>query len=748
MNGMIVPRTEEEIEGAVFEAALGLEPEDREIFLARWFRDDREGLQRITKLLYSHREASSFFIEAREIRAEVAGEVLDQMTEGVAPPFVAPQASAEGPGGIIGPYRIIDRIGEGGCGIVYEAHQEQPLKRKVAIKVIRLGMDTENVIARFEMERQALARMDHQNIARVLDAGATEQGRPYFVMELVEGEKITSYCDRQNLKNSDRLSLFIQVCHAIQHAHQKGVIHRDIKPSNILVAENNGVPSPKVIDFGIAKATDSRANGHFTLTSSDQFVGTPAYMSPEQIDMAGVDVDTRSDVYSLGVLLFELLTSRTPFDPEKLANSGMAEMRRTLLYADHPLPSKLLTTTPREGLMEIAAFRHVDPSRLISSVRGDLDWIVMKAMEKDRNRRYQTVNALASDVQRYLGDLPVTARPPGKIYLTGKFIRRNRVAFASAVAVLSSLVIGLGAATSLYLREKDALSEQERLGKEAEAARGEESRLRLQAQARANVSKVVLLLNEGKIREADALLQETPLLSIEPSQEAATVFRALGSWNATYGRWNQAVNCFVLLNQANRFEQPVKILNGSDLLATAPALLEGNDIAAYETFRKEALERYLPVETSLQAEHLLKPLLLLPIDMESLRRLKPAADLCERSLWVDLERSTFPPWEALALGLFRYRSGDFKGTIESCDEGLSHRHKNACRDSINCLKAMACHRMGQKAKATEFYEMALAGHHKSPDSGFAESRPSNPEWFDASVTSILLKEAKDTLSEN
>ncbi|MDB6076537.1 MAG: serine/threonine protein kinase, partial [Akkermansiaceae bacterium] len=482
-----------DVEGVIFEAALALEdPAVQQAFLKRSFQGDPKGLAEMTVLLSSARDAASFFVEAREQRTIVASDVLADITRMDLPCTPEPAVQAEGPGTRIGRYRLVKRIGEGGCGVVYEAEQEQPMRRRVALKVIRLGMDTEGVIARFEIERQALALMDHPNIARVLDAGSTVSGRPYFVMELVDGEKITSYCDERGLGNTERLELFIQVCQAIQHAHQKGIIHRDIKPSNILITHHDGAASPKVIDFGIAKATDPQLTGETAFTAHDQFMGTPAYMSPEQVDMVGIDVDTRSDIYSLGVLLFELLTSRTPFDGEELVKSGLSEMRRTLLETPRPLPSQMLATASVDGLADIAARRHLEPQRLISFVRGDLDWIAMKAMERNRNRRYQTVNSLAMDVQRFLNNQPVIARPPGRFYLFGKFVRRNRLAVVSCVAVALSLIAGLGAAMTLYFRERQALVEQARLSRETEASREAEARLRREAQARANVSRVAL----------------------------------------------------------------------------------------------------------------------------------------------------------------------------------------------------------------------------------------------------------------
>ena len=300
---------------------------------------------------------------------------------------------------MIGPYKLLEQIGEGGFGVVFMAEQQRPVRRRVALKVIKPGMDTRQVIARFEAERQALALMDHPNISRVLDAGATESGRPYFVMELVRGIPLSEFCDQNRLTVGERLELFITVCHAVQHAHQKGIIHRDIKPNNVLVTLHDGTPVAKVIDFGVAKATGQQLTEKTLFTSFAQMIGTPLYMSPEQAEMSGLDVDTRSDIYSLGVLLYELLTGTTPFDQERMRTAGYDEVRRIIREEEPAKPSARISTLNRAATT-VTANRKSDPSRLRQLFRGELDWIVMKALEKDRNRRYETAAAFAADVQR------------------------------------------------------------------------------------------------------------------------------------------------------------------------------------------------------------------------------------------------------------------------------------------------------------------------------------------------------------
>ena len=351
----------------------------------------------------------------------------------------------EEPGQQIGRYRLLQRIGEGGFGVVYMAEQERPVRRKVALKVIKPGMDTHAVVARFEAERQALAMMDHPHIARVLDGGATDSGRPYFVMELVKGIPITEYCDKNQLSTKERLELFTTVCQSVQHAHQKGIIHRDLKPSNVLVTLADGRPIVKVIDFGVAKATNQQLTEKTLFTAYGQMVGTPQYMSPEQAEMSCLDVDTRSDVYSLGVVLYELLTGTTPLLAERLRTAGFAEMQRIIREEEPPKPSTRLSTSGDE-LTAIAKHRSVSPEKLKSQIEGDLDWIVMKALEKDRNRRYESASRLADDVVCFLSDRVIDARPPSTSYQLKKAFNRNKVLVGTLSTIFLTLVAGLGVA--------------------------------------------------------------------------------------------------------------------------------------------------------------------------------------------------------------------------------------------------------------------------------------------------------------
>ncbi|HEY7636235.1 MAG TPA: serine/threonine-protein kinase [Gemmatimonadales bacterium] len=357
----------------------------------------------------------------------------------------------------IGPYRIVRILGQGGMGIVYEAEQLEPLRRSVALKVIKLGMDTRDILARFEAERQALAVMDHPNIAKALDAGTTEGGRPYFVMELVRGVPLTDYCDRQASSTRERLELFIAVCQGVQHAHQKGVIHRDLKPSNILVVEHDGRPVPKIIDFGIAKAVDRRLSESDFATQVGEMVGTPAYMSPEQAHSSGLDIDTRADIYSLGMVLYELITGVLPFDPRGL-ELVVFLVRHVLREKDHPTPSNRLASLAAEEVTPVAKRRQTTVVGLRKELTGDLDWIVLKAVEKDRARRYESAGGLAGDLQRYLKNQPVTARPPSTLYSLGKFVRRHRLAVAAggvALVALVAVAVTMAALAGRIARERN-----------------------------------------------------------------------------------------------------------------------------------------------------------------------------------------------------------------------------------------------------------------------------------------------------
>jgi serine/threonine protein kinase len=463
------------------------DPVERAAFLDRVCAGDPALRQRIDRLLQYHQQSGSFLESPSQ-----SATVDDPITER--------------PGTVIGPYKLLEQIGEGGFGIVFMAEQQKPVRRLVALKVLKPGMDTRQVVARFEAERQALALMDHPHIAKVLDAGATASGRPYFVMELVKGVPLTRYCDEHRLTLRQLLELFVPVCQAVQHAHQKGVIHRDLKPPNVLVALYDGKPVPKVIDFGVAKALGQQLTDKTLFTGFGAVVGTLEYMSPEQAELNQLDIDTRSDIYSLGVLLYELLTGTTPLERSLLKQAGLLEALRLVREAETPRPSTRLSTVAE--LPAIAAQRGLEPKKLSGVVRGELDWIVMKALEKDRNRRYGTANGLARDVERYLRDEPVDARPPSGAYWFRKFARRNKVVLATVVIVASSLVTGavVSAWQAIRATKAEGLAEQrletananyEQMKEQREAAKKQE--------ALADQQRKIAVANETIAKEQELL---------------------------------------------------------------------------------------------------------------------------------------------------------------------------------------------------------------------------------------------------
>ena len=511
-------RPSQEREEALFQAAAQLSAAERTVFLNGACHSDPALRQRLEALLAAHDQPDDALAAAAP-----AAKVTLKLD-------LAPEPPDESVGQTLGRYKLLERVGEGGCGVVYVTEQTQPVRRRVALKGIKLGMDTKQVVARFEAERQALAMMDHPNIAKVLDAGTTEVGRPFFVMELVRGIRITDYCDQANLTTKERLDLFIKVCQAIQHAHQKGIIHRDIKPSNILVTLHDGVPVPKVIDFGIAKATEGRLTDHTVYTQLHQFIGTPAYMSPEQAEMSGLDIDTRSDIYSLGMLLYELLAGSTPFDPKELMSGGIDAMRKTIREKEPQRPSTRLATLGADQLTTTAKRRSADTSKLLHQLKGDLDWIVMKCLEKDRTRRYETANALASDLKRHLANEPVVARPPSAGYRFQKAFRRNKLVFVAATAVAAALVAGIVVSTWEAIRAEKArageatqrqmaqvnLQRAQENERKAQRAQADEARQREMAQAQAYAADVNLahqaLEDENLGRALELLERHRPKL--------------------------------------------------------------------------------------------------------------------------------------------------------------------------------------------------------------------------------------------
>ena len=713
-------------------------PDERKIFLDRACRGNVGLRSLVDKLLASQVGAEKFFQEGGVARLPMEG--LSQFfkdTPDLARNVDAPAREDEFIGKRIESYKLLQRIGEGGCGAVYMAEQEKPVHRRVALKIIKLGMDTKSVVARFEVERQALALMDHPNIARVLDAGATESGRPFFVMELVRGVKITEYCDQNELDTRERLKLFIQVCHAIQHAHQKGVIHRDIKPSNILITIIDGMPVPKVIDFGIAKAIEGRLTDNTIFTAYEQFIGTPAYMSPEQAVMSGVDVDTRSDIYSLGVLLYELLTGRTPFETKELLEHGMDSLRRTLQEREPQRPSVRVTTLQGSALALVARSRHAEPLKLISLLRGDLDWIVIRALEKDRARRYETANELATDVQRFLDNEPVLARSPSRLYRFQKLVQRNRIVFVAVAAVAFTLLISSGVSTWLFLKEREAHHAAVAAEQQQIRLREESDRLRQAAEFRRKLTAATFARSRDQFEEADRLVSDIP--APEPNLEYADLYRTLGDWHAANGRWKQAADRFAVLMQVNQPDDwDVTTL---DYLRYGPALLETGNLAGYDRFRQSAVAHFAGTTNPVPAERIVKVSLLTPPGADFLAALAPLAATASNSLAnfssSDGWQKSLASWRSFSLALMEYRRGNYTGVEQWHQKSVGYETGNYVRAvTFQIVLAMSHYQTGKADQARS--ELAQA--RQKVEEQFKKS-PMDGGWFDWVFARILLREA-------
>jgi serine/threonine protein kinase/tetratricopeptide (TPR) repeat protein len=686
----------------IFGQAIERPTAERSAHIAGACGDDDELRQEVESLIASMDEAGGF------LSAPTGHGQPD-----AAAPTVASTPLVEHPGSRIGRYKLLQLIGEGGFGSVFMAEQEHPVRRKVAIKIIKLGMDTKQVIARFEAERQALAMMDHPNIARVLDAGATDTGQPYFVMELVRGVPITQYCDENKLTADERLDLLTQVCQAVQHAHQKGIIHRDIKPSNVLVTMHDDRPVPKVIDFGIAKATNARLTERTLFTEYRQFIGTPQYTSPEQAQMSGLDVDTRSDVYSLGVLLYELLTGTTPFDPKELRSAGYDQMQRMIREVEPPKPSTRLTTLG-ETLTSVAALRSTDPRRLAHLMRGELDWIVMKCLEKDRTRRYETPSALAADLRRHLEDEPVQARPVSVAYWLSKLLRRHKAGFAAASIAVLGLTLGLAAALfglvhathdrdlAVTARLNEAaqrqaavaamkVAEQQHLAAKhsAEEAQASADQMRavnrfLQdmlsaAQPDRALGKPVLVRDvvDQAARKLDAgALNDQPEVQAAVRETLGQVYFSLGDYALAEAHLRKAMD---LLNQHSAGQTDLTAAVLADL---ANAVGWRGDRVAAERFAREALalQKKLHGERSVEAAYAME---VLAVDLHYLDRPREAEPLVREAL--EIRRREHPESHEIALDLallgYLLHKEDPAASERLLREGLTMLSKVAGRDN-------------------------------------------------------------------
>jgi serine/threonine protein kinase/Flp pilus assembly protein TadD len=666
----------------VFLAALALpDAGRREAYLQAACAGHPEFLGRLRELLSAHEETRG----PLDRRPEALGVTWDA-------------AHAEGPGTVIGTYQLLEQIGEGGFGVVFLAEQTRPVRRKVALKIVKPGMDTRQVVARFEAERQALALMDHPHIAKVLDGGTTPTGRPYFVMELVKGVPITDFCDQNQVPIRERLELFLHVCHAVQHAHQKGIIHRDLKPSNVLVTMYDDRPVPKVIDFGVAKATEQKLTERTLFTQYGTMVGTPEYMSPEQAEMSAEGTDTRSDIYSLGVLLYELLTGSTPLSHKRIKEAAYSEILRLIREEEPPRPSTRLSDSG-ETLAAISAQRQTEPAKLARLVKGELDWIVMKALEKDRSRRYQTANSLAADVRRYLNDEPVQACPPSAWYGFRKFARRNKRAVVSALAgtlgILLTLVIL--AVSNVLIRqeqvrttgEKDRAEKAQKLA----AARAEEIRQGLERLKAANA-----LLDRGRwyanVRQwDDAHATFTRAIELRPDHvsvwvERADLYTRLGLWDLAAADYAREMG----------LRQPDTTLRWYQ---HALLRLYVGDRGGYRQVCQTMRERFRGTSRLTFVEEVLRSSVLAPGPDADLHRL---VDLSKEVVIAQLRSS----YSLYILGTSHYRAGQYGQATRRLREALAATDS---KSRLLCypVLAMAHHRQGRAAEARKALDEAARG---------------------------------------
>jgi serine/threonine protein kinase len=725
----------------LFTEALELPTGERASFLARACAGDEDLRLKVEALLKANDRPWDF---------------LEQPPAGVPPEDCRKYGTSRmaEPGERIGRYKLLQQIGEGGWGVVFMAEQEEPVRRRVALKVVKPGMDTKSVIARFEAERQALALMDHPNIARVFDAGATENGRPYFVMELIRGVKITDYCDQQSVPTAERLELFIQVCDAVQHAHQKGIIHRDIKPANILVTTlANGKPLPKVIDFGIAKATTGlRLTDKTLFTAFEMLIGTPAYMSPEQAELTSVDVDTRTDIYSLGVLLYELLTSTTPFDAHELLKAGLDEVRRVIRTEEPARPSTRLSGMMAANLTTVSQQRQADPPKLLRDVRGDVDWIVMKALDKDRGRRYPTANALALDIRRYLAGEIILARPPSSLYRLRKLCQRNKLLVGGLAIFFLLLVVLLGFLSLLLVREKKLREQSDLLaadtltdayardGKLEQAEticlRGLEIRRKMTPGAlptRQSLEAIIsVLLTERGFDQAEVFLDNI-LTSADTKQEGyidlldlrAEVF-------ARSGRWTKAQGDAQRLHDLQPEEFGYYHL-------LAPLMVENNDLEGYQRLCQEIAARFSSQTSDpIRADQMAKDRLILP---SSGVDLNPVAALAE----VAVDKGKFlPPYPYFQCckALAEYRQGHFAEAVKWAQQAAINPFPFSQAEACAIL-AMGQYKLNQVAEA----HITLAKCEQIIETRFPVVRYQElgGDWRDWIIAHTLLTEAQNLL---
>lgn len=789
-------------EKSIFLQALDIESADeRDLFLAENCAGNNALRASVNKLLSAHDTLDNCLDAPAAEWRPVVGDFLEDT-------LITETAISEDEGSVIGSYRLMEQIGEGGFGLVFVADQQQPVRRRVALKILKPGMDTREVVARFEAERQALALMDHPNIAAVYDAGTTETGRPYFVMELVRGVAITDFCDRHELDVEHRLKLFAAVCKAVHHAHQKGIIHRDIKPSNVLVVSHDGAPVVKVIDFGVAKAIGQRLTDKSIYTRFNAMMGTPLYMSPEQAEMSGLDIDTRSDIYSLGVLLYELLTGTTPFDSKRMNSAAYDEMRRIIREEEPPLPSERLTTLGKlTSTVESGARRtSVTLPRL---VRGDLDWIVMKAMEKDRQRRYDSASSLAADVQRYLNNDAIEARPPSQMYRLQKLARRHKLILTTASLVTASLLLGTG--ISIWQATK-AISERN----EKEVARQDAVDARIKAtDAQKQIEEFAERLKQANIlvtsgrghamagRLSSAFTDYSDAIEIQPNYYNAWLERA--SLQVQVGLWKPAAADFARAlklgvppeNPANWGIAQLFLYTEDDesyrtycqsIMETAKKNSENASIAAIRSYVMAREPFADPVDLAAQAEAQLAVAIndrphpqdrsdggsgspSGPPTGETFGRFRPGAEDNgqpppderfgppgnRRPDDRERDRSHGPPGHERGInhplgavmyitGLAHYRAGDYQKAIERFQEALTD-HRWLAREIVYPALAMAYHRNGQAEEAREAFASSATAIDGWTDIMLNGSVGTLPfPWFDWIEVKLLHSEASILLT--
>ena len=720
-----------EIEQAVFEAArLMDDPAAREEFLNRVYRDDPAAGERMRALLSADSDSADWFDTATTARDEVASTLASSGSP------VLPSRPLEGepvPERVGEHFILRERLGEGGSGRVFRAEQTEPVQRSVAVKFLRPVLSAIGFFEAFQRECRALARLNHPNIAAIIEAGSTESGVPYFVMELVEGAHITTDCDARRETIEGRILLFLDVCAAISHAHRKGVIHRDLKPANIVVTSSDGKPSPKVIDFGIAAGVDASRNAGAPAAPPS---GTPGYMSPEQRNPDRTDIDTRTDVFSLGVILRELLAGARPDATPP---------------PDDPV-SAWLKRLPAPRLDELATRRGLRSQRFVATLRGDLDAIIDKATATDREARYESVEALAIDLRRHLDGWPIRARPRHPRYILGKFFLRNRIACSFAVGAALIVMLSAAGVFVSYLHERKAR-------READEAREVADALLQKSLDRETFSKAAILISWARVDEAEALLRDHPGTDVEPSREVAYVFRELGQHKARQGRWTESAAYFQNLAKAISREAIDKVAREYDLLFMAPAFLEAGNQADYDALRTRVLSNERPILEPVRAVNMVKTCLLRPASPAELERIRPVvavlAETVRQTSDPELRSdSGYAPWYALALALFEYREGRFESAAdwthrytESAPGGTARFRAQST--AMRWIESMACRRLGRtacaEAAAREARDMTAAYSRGVVAEDFKHYSSANGTWYEWALTRVLQREAEATV---